>query len=77
MVLCNPISYVFARAYGERGRTPLLRLEFSYRLMRSGIPVKRELLGEAPFFDRRLHALFGGGQVAAFAQEKSQFCQML
>ncbi len=77
MVLFTHYISILARFCCELCRKNLLLLEFSSRLMRSGITVKHEPLGDAPFFDRPLQALLGGSQGAVLAQEKSSFCQML
>ena len=63
VVLFNKVIYIFACPHSEFCRKHPFLLEFLYRLRRSCIAIERELLGEAPFFDRPLQELLSGSSI--------------
>ena len=60
MVLFDQVIEIFACSHHELCRKNPFLLEYPYRLMRSSIPIQREFLGEALFFDRLLQKLLRG-----------------
>ena len=70
VVLFNKVIYIFACPHSEFCRKHPFLLEFLSRLMRGGIAIECERLGDALFFDRSLQDLLSGSSITMFTQEK-------